>query len=70
MHESLNNLTERELLLLMNHRLQKVEDFITKFDALEVKVQELETRMKIWATVISLVGSLAGSSVLSALSHI
>lgn len=66
--KSINGLTERELLILVNERLTRLEKEITEFTVMSTKLQELElklaqidTKVKVWATIIGFIAGFAAS---------
>ena len=63
MHErELGNLTQKELLILMNERIVRIDLKVTEYEkdilALKLKMTELQTKIAVWA---SLVGFGAGA---------
>lgn len=60
--EPLGNLTQKELLILMNERIVRIDVKVTEYEkdilALKLKMTELQTKIAVWA---SLVGFGAGA---------
>lgn len=56
---NLNELSERELLLLINQRVEHLEDKCEQIDktnqALMLKVNTIETKSKVWGSVAGLI---------------
>ena len=74
MAQQLNNLTEREMLVLLIERMDnldaKVEGFnatALKVNQLELRLLELEVKTRTWATVIGFLAGLGGSALLKLL---
>ncbi|MBL7779936.1 MAG: hypothetical protein JNM22_01880 [Saprospiraceae bacterium] len=64
----LNNLTERELLLLLNEKVDRLEQEVSSQKALADKVAQLEMKLleqqikiRVWGAVIGFVAGIVGS---------
>jgi|GEM_PF-2501280 len=57
----MSSLTQKELLILINHQVMQLYQRLTTYDKdnleLKLKVNVLETKMKLWAAVIGLLSS-------------
>jgi hypothetical protein len=62
-------LTERELLLLLNQRMDAIEHQVSRMAALELRIHELELKLKMWAFVVG-GGSSIAISMLAKFLHI
>lgn len=67
--KSIGEMTDRELLILLNERMNTLEKEVTtitsmqdKFNILNIRLVQLETKVKIWASVIGF-----GSGILSSI---
>lgn len=57
----MGSLSQKELLILLNERVARIDSRLTTYEKdnleLRLKVNELETKMKLWAAVIALISS-------------
>lgn len=63
----LSNLTERELLLLINEKVERLEaemsaqqNIAAKIQSLELRVLEQEVKIRTWGTIIGFLGGIGG----------
>lgn len=63
--DKIGGYSERELLILLNHSVEQLKAQFTqhaeKMMEMQLMVRELDTRMKIWATVIGFISGIAGA---------
>lgn len=69
-NNKLSNLTERELLLLINEKVERLEaemnaqrNVAAKLNALELRLLEQEVKMRTWGTVIGFLAGFGGSMI-------
>lgn len=70
----MNNLSERELLILINEKVSTLEDQFKDWDKdmsmLQLKVKEIETKLKMWAALIGGIVSTATTLIMELIKHI
>lgn len=71
MTQQLSNLTEREMLILLCERMELIEtrmaaqqSLINKVQELELRLLELNTKIRVWATVVGFLSGLGGGALL------
>lgn len=64
----MGSLTQKELLILLNHQVTEIKTRITIYEtdslALKLKMNELETKMKLWAAIIAFVSGVGASLII------
>jgi hypothetical protein len=69
----LKNLSERELLVLCAERIEKISetmtDTVTQVKDIDVRVRELETKLKVWAAMIGAGSGIASHFIIKFLSQ-
>lgn len=59
--QTMRQLSDRELLILVNQRVEHIERSLNELEGLKLKVHEIETKLKFYAAGISIITSVLAS---------